>query len=109
MNDHGTVKECSRKTDAAQGCGHWETRSPAFWGHCSHASCPNYMEACPLHQTPAHREGADPMTRPPTVADVQAFPVYFIVGPGREIAERTECEHGYMLTSSCPGCDAKEG
>ena len=48
------------------------------------------------------------LSRPPTVADVQAYPVYFIVGPGREVAERTRCEHGYMLTSSCPGCDAKE-
>ena len=52
MNDHEAAKECSRKTKEAQGCTHWETKSPAFWGHCSHASCPNYMEACPLHQTP---------------------------------------------------------
>jgi hypothetical protein len=48
------------------------------------------------------------LSRPPTVADVQAYPVYFIVGPGREIAEYIACEHGYMLTSSCPGCDAEE-
>ena len=46
------------------------------------------------------------LSRPPTVADVQAYPVYFIVGPGREIAQNTACGHGYMLTSSCPGCDA---
>jgi membrane glycosyltransferase len=41
------ASECSR-----QGCAHWESKNPAFWGHCSNTSCPNYMEACPLHQTP---------------------------------------------------------
>lgn len=43
---------CSSRNDEAQGCAHWENSSPSFRGHCSHASCPNYMEACPLHQTP---------------------------------------------------------
>lgn len=33
-------------------CEHWESNSFAFSGHCSHASCPNYMEACPAHKTP---------------------------------------------------------
>ena len=32
------------------GCDHWERTSPAFCGHCSHASCPNYMDSCPVHQ-----------------------------------------------------------
>jgi hypothetical protein len=27
-------------------CEHWETSSPMFSGHCSHASCPNYMDGC---------------------------------------------------------------
>ena len=49
------------------------------------------------------------LSRPPTVADVAAYPVYFITGPGREMAENTVCGHGYMLTSSCPGCDADSG
>ena len=31
-------------------CGHWESSSPAFNGHCSHASCPNYMDSCPVHE-----------------------------------------------------------
>jgi hypothetical protein len=30
-------------------CDHWESKSPAFYGHCSHASCPNYMNSCPVH------------------------------------------------------------
>jgi hypothetical protein len=46
--------------------------------------------------------------RPITKADIEAYPVYFIIGPGREIAERTKCGHGYLLTSSCPGCDAED-
>ena len=32
------------------GCDHWERTSPGFCGHCSHASCPNYMDSCPKHQ-----------------------------------------------------------
>lgn len=47
------------------------------------------------------------LSQPVTKADVAAYPVYFIVGPGREAAENAECGHGYMLTSSCPGCDAE--
>jgi hypothetical protein len=42
-----------------------------------------------------------------TKADIEAYPVYFITGPGREIAERTECGHGYHLTDSCPVCDSE--
>ena len=48
------------------------------------------------------------LSRPITKADVSAYPVYFIIGPGCEIAERTECGHGYYLTDSCPGCDAED-
>lgn len=50
----------------------------------------------------------DVLSRKITPADIKAYPVYFIVGPGREIAERTECDHGYLLVSTCPGCDADE-
>lgn len=47
MSGNNTSRqECSR-----QDCEHWEAATPAFHGHCSHASCPNYMEACPRHQT----------------------------------------------------------
>jgi hypothetical protein len=31
-------------------CEHSEAGSPAFNGHCSHASCPNYMDSCPRHE-----------------------------------------------------------
>lgn len=38
--------ECSQ-----QECEHWESKTASYRGHCSHASCPNYMEACPKHRT----------------------------------------------------------
>lgn len=41
----------------------------------------------------------------PTVADVRRWPDFFISGPGRAVAQVTECAHAYKLTSSCPGCD----
>lgn len=44
----------------------------------------------------------------PTVADVTAWPEFFITGPGRAIAQVTRCHHNYCLTSSCPGCDADQ-
>ena len=31
-------------------CEHWESTSPMFSGHCSHASCWNYMDSCPVHE-----------------------------------------------------------
>lgn len=42
----------------------------------------------------------------PTLADVKAWPDFFIAGPGRRAASATECPHAYYLTDSCPGCDA---
>lgn len=48
----------------------------------------------------------DVLARKITPDDVATYPGYFISGPGREIAERTQCAHGYNLTDSCPGCDA---
>lgn len=42
------------------------------------------------------------LSRPITKADVAVYPVYFIVGPGREVAERTECGHGYMQVPAWP-------
>lgn len=35
-----------------QECDHPESARPGLHGHCSHASCPNYMESCPPHATP---------------------------------------------------------
>jgi len=32
-----------------QACEHWESGHPNYSGHCSHASCANYMDACPVH------------------------------------------------------------
>lgn len=49
---------------------------------------------------------ASVLARTPTVADVRAWPQYFIAGPGYAIASTTDCGHGYHLTDSCPGCDA---
>ena len=46
------------------------------------------------------------LDRPITPDDVRAFPEYFILGPGRERASATLCDHGYTLVDSCPGCDA---
>ena len=32
-------------------CDHWESKeSPEFYGHCSHASCPNYQNLCSVHR-----------------------------------------------------------
>lgn len=47
---------------------------------------------------------ADVLDRAPTAADVAAYPIYFILGPGADIASRTDCGHGYNLTDSCPSC-----
>jgi hypothetical protein len=36
-------------------CDHWESiESTYFYGHCSHGSCPNYREICPVHEGGAH-------------------------------------------------------
>ncbi|ASR36600.1 hypothetical protein BAY61_18125 [Prauserella marina] len=50
----------------------------------------------------------DVLARAITRDDVRRYPTYFIWGPGRDIASRTDCGHGYYLTDSCPGCDADE-
>ncbi|MBB5155912.1 hypothetical protein [Saccharopolyspora phatthalungensis] len=50
----------------------------------------------------------DVLARPITAADVAAYPVYFIHGPGRDIAQNTLCAHDYTLVDSCPGCDADD-
>jgi hypothetical protein len=47
---------------------------------------------------------ADVLARKITPADVAAYPDYFIFGPGHDIADTTACDHGYMLTASCPAC-----
>lgn len=44
------------------------------------------------------------LARKITPLDVHLWPRYFITGPGQEIASTTECDHGYFLTDSCPGC-----
>lgn len=49
---------------------------------------------------------ASVLCRPPTVDDIRRWPDYFISGPGREVAGQTRCRHDYLLTSTCPGCDA---
>ena len=47
-----------REAIALPECEHWERESPSFHGHCSHASCPNYMNSCPVHSDiPAGRPG----------------------------------------------------
>lgn len=51
---------------------------------------------------------ADVLDRAPTPADVSAYPVYFILGPGADIASRTDCGHGYFLTDSCPVCGSAD-
>jgi hypothetical protein len=50
----------------------------------------------------------DVLARRVTAADVRAYPVYFIHGPGRNIAQNTLCAHGYTLVDSFPGCDADD-
>ncbi len=54
----------------AGACEHWESTSPGFYGHCSHASCPNYMDACPRHQDyNAHPEAECTLETAPSAAD----------------------------------------
>lgn len=48
---------------------------------------------------------ANILAKTPTAATVKAYPDYYIVGPGRKVADATLCSHGYRLTDSCPGCD----
>jgi hypothetical protein len=46
-------------------CEHWESARPSLSGHCSHGSCPNYLNGCPAHQeqqqqwAPTAREQVD--------------------------------------------------
>ncbi|QYN17498.1 hypothetical protein [Amycolatopsis sp. DSM 110486] len=47
---------------------------------------------------------ADVLARTITYADVQAYPDYFILGPGQAVASTTDCGHGYNLTDGCPNC-----
>jgi hypothetical protein len=47
---------------------------------------------------------AEVLNRTPTPADVAAYPEYYIAGSGADVARRTQCEHGYNLTDSCPVC-----
>lgn len=51
---------------------------------------------------------AEVLARPITPADVKAYPVYFIHGPGADIAGETDCGHGYTLLDSCPCCDTDD-
>lgn len=51
------------------------------------------------------RARADELNPNPTVADVARNPRYWIAGPGHERAWKAECDHGYRLTDSCPGCE----
>jgi len=53
----------------------------------------------------ANTPPANVLIRTSTRADVHAFPDYFILGAGRDLAANTDCEHGYRLTDSCPHCD----
>jgi hypothetical protein len=39
-----------------------------------------------------------------TPADVRRYPEFYIIGPGREAAEQSNCGHGYSLVDSCPIC-----
>jgi hypothetical protein len=52
---------------------------------------------------------AEVLSRAITPADVAAYPVYFIHGPGQDLAHATDCGHGYTLLDSCPCCDSNEG
>jgi hypothetical protein len=39
-----------------------------------------------------------------TVRDVARYPYYYLRGAGRRAAELSRCQHGYLLTSTCPCC-----
>lgn len=56
----------------------------------------------------SRRPPADVLAKQLTRQVVAEYPDWFLSGPGREQAERTQCAHGYNLTDSCPGCDADE-
>jgi hypothetical protein len=49
---------------------------------------------------PAHPKGPGEVT----LADIKRYPRYYIAGPGRAAADRSYCEHRYLLTASCPLC-----
>lgn len=53
------------------------------------------------HATPPTRR---PLDRTLTVRDIARYPEFYISGPGRAEAGRTDCGHGYYLTDSCPNC-----
>lgn len=67
-----------------------------------------WTEDSALADLAAHARIAPPpvdvLALPLTAAIVGAYPRYYIAGPGRQLAEVTDCEHGYRLTSSCPCC-----
>lgn len=50
----------------------------------------------------------DVLARTITRDDFRQYNIYFLWGPGRDIASRTDCGHGYNLTDSCPCCDADD-
>lgn len=47
---------------------------------------------------------ADVLAHTPTVHNVKAYPEYYILGGGYDVASATDCGHGYNLTDSYPSC-----
>ncbi|ALG07642.1 hypothetical protein [Kibdelosporangium phytohabitans] len=83
---------------------------------CSQCGAPVTVDPCPVHGPAATDRAAldggippvSVLARPITAADIRKWPRYFLDGPGRKLAEQTDCRHGYRLTDSCPCCDAEQ-
>ncbi|HEV2931263.1 MAG TPA: hypothetical protein VGW74_21485 [Propionibacteriaceae bacterium] len=45
----------------------------------------------------------------PTATAVREYPEFWLTGPGRAVAGRVDCGHGYYLTATCPNCGADQG
>jgi hypothetical protein len=57
-----------------------------------------------LLDKPGSTPPVDVLAGPLTAAIVEAYPAYYILGPGHDQAAATDCGHGYALTDSCPVC-----
>lgn len=79
-----------------------ELHKAEYKGALVHVAANRLWQVFALHVIPV--PPADMLAKEPTVAAVRAYPDYYITGPGREVAGKTECPHGYYLTDSCPNC-----
>ncbi|MBF6326516.1 hypothetical protein IU451_28870 [Nocardia cyriacigeorgica] len=70
--------------------------------------CSGWTEEQAIAEFEKHRTIPAPpvsvLAQPLTPEIVAEYPHFYIDGRGRQIADNTDCAHGYLLTSSCPLC-----